>query len=232
MDFYGFEKLSLVDYDGYIAATLFTGGCNMRCPFCHNGSLVLGLENVNKIPFSEIYSYLEKRAGMLEAVCITGGEPTIMPDLEVSIKKIKSLGYKVKLDTNGSNPTVLKNLISNNLLDYIAMDIKNSEKEYFKTIGTNLISIDNIKDSISIIKNSGIDYEFRTTLVREFHYEACVEGILELIGVDAKKIILQHFKESPDIIKKGLNEVPKNEALEYKKILKRSIPFVELRGYK
>jgi len=231
MDFYGFEKLSLVDYDGYISATLFTGGCNMRCPFCHNGSLVLGLEDINKVPFTTIYKYLEKRKGMLEAVCITGGEPTIMPDLESYVVKIKKLGYKVKLDTNGSNPSVLKQLINKNLLDYIAMDIKNSEKDYYKTIGTSLISLQNIKDSINIIKNSNIKYEFRTTLVKEFHTLSSANGILELVGDNVDKMVLQHFKESPDIIKKGLNELAYEDALKFRNILSKKINTVLLRGY-
>src|SRR5574344_1507235 len=149
MDFSGWEKLSLLDFDDNITTTLFMAGCNFRCPFCHNSSLVLDPAHAPKIAWSEIMEYLEKRKKVLDAVCVTGGEPTLMPDLEDKLRDIKSLGYKIKLDSNGSHPAILKKLVSLGLVDYIAMDIKNSPEKYPLTVGTIDVKLDSINESIS-----------------------------------------------------------------------------------
>lgn len=230
MDFYGIEKLSMVDFDGYMCTTLFTGGCNMRCPFCQNGQLVCMANQVQTIPFDEILEYLKKRSSMIEAVCITGGEPTIMPDLVEKIEQIKELGYLVKLDSNGSNPNVLETLLKKNLLDYIAMDVKNSKEKYAQTIGVSNMSFENIKKSINIIQHSGLPYEFRTTLVSEFHSKEDIEKIGKMLQ-GSEKMYLQHFKESEFNIQKGLHEVFVEDATAYVNILKKYIKNVELRGY-
>ena len=150
MEIYGLEKLSLVDYSNYACAVIFTGGCNFRCPFCHNSGLVD--KEVKPLSNIEVFEFLKKRKKLLDAVCISGGEPTLQSDLIDFIKKVKSLGYKIKLDTNGTNPTMLMEIIKENLVDYIAMDIKNSFEKYPLTIGLNTLNLDNVKKSIEIIK--------------------------------------------------------------------------------
>lgn len=230
MDFTGFEKLSLVDYKDKLSCTLFMEGCNFRCPFCHNSELVLSLNKCNKIPFEEILKYLKKRKGLLDAVCISGGEPTLMPDLKEKIKIIKNLGYLVKLDTNGTNPKILKELIDENLIDYCAMDIKNSKAKYDVTIGTKYNNFKNIEESIKILMNNKIPYEFRTTLVDEFHDKESIKELGSLIK-GANILYLQHFVASSNCIKQGLHEVNKKKAEEYKIILLDYIKEVELRGY-
>ena len=227
--FVGIEKLSLVDYEGKLACTLFTNGCNFKCPFCHNSSLVIK-DNYSYIEDEEILSYLQKRTKQLDAVVITGGEPTLMPNLIEKIKEIKKLGYLVKLDTNGSNPEIIKQLVENKLIDYIAMDIKNSLNKYNITTGIENINIDKIKQSIEYIMNCGIDYEFRTTLVKEFHNENDIKEISLLIK-GAKKYFLQCFVDRGECIKENLHKVDKEKALYFKSLLKESIKNVNLRGY-
>lgn len=181
MDFSGWEKMSLVDYDDNLTTTLFTAGCNFRCPFCHNGDLVLHPENGPRIPWEEIKAFLVKRKGMLDAVCITGGEPTMMPDLLDKLREIKALGYKIKLDSNGSRPEILKKAYEEGLVDYFAMDIKNSPEKYGNTIGVKGYPLDKIKESVKFLMESGASYEFRTTIIDEFHTEKDMKEIGEWI---------------------------------------------------
>jgi len=164
----GYQKLTLIDYPGKIATTVFTVGCSFRCPFCHNPELVLPdhFPAPNKME-KEFFEFLKKRKGKIQGVCITGGEPTIQPDIIAFIKKVKKMGFLVKLDSNGTRPDILKKVIDGKLVDFIAMDIKNSLKKYSKTVGTK-VDIERIKLSIELIMNSGIDYEFRTTVVQVF----------------------------------------------------------------
>lgn len=229
-EFYGFEKLSLVDFSDKLSCTLFTGGCNFRCPFCHNSSLVLEYEEYQKYDFEEILEYLEERRKMLDAVVISGGEPTLCEDLEDKLIKIKALGYFVKLDTNGTNLKIVKNLIDSKLIDYVAMDIKNSYDKYNETIGLKNFKLEKIKDSIEYLLNNNVEYEFRTTLVKEFHNEEDMEKIGEMIK-GARIIYLQKFVDHDSCIKEGLHEVPKEEALKFKRILEKYVEKVELRGY-
>ena len=228
-DFYGMEKVSLVDYEGYVVCTLFTNNCNFRCPFCHNSPLVFS--NVDApLDFNEIINYLEKRKNVLDGVCITGGEPTLMSDLPEKLRKIKKTGLKIKLDTNGTNPKMLKALIGEGLIDYVAMDIKNAPLKYSMTIGLNEYSLDNIKESMKILVESNLDFEFRTTLVKEYHNDDAIKELaLFLKGVN--KLYLQHFVDRDSCIKRGLHEVPKEKALEYQSFLKNYINNVNLRGY-
>ena len=230
MEIRGFEKFSLVDYDGYIACTVFTEACNFKCPFCHNSSLVYGDKNLAIISEEEIFEYLEKRKSLIDAVCITGGEPTLQSDLIEFIYKIKSKGFLVKLDTNGTNSFILKNLLEKNLIDYVAMDIKNSEKNYAKTAGIANCKIDEIKKSIDLLKQSKIKYEFRTTLIYEFHE---TEDIIELSKwlADSQKFVFQHFKDNDGCKERGLNEVSKEKALEYADIMRTTVNNVIIRGY-
>ena len=228
-DFVGLEKLSLVDFDNLLVCTLFTKTCNFRCPFCHNKDLALSNIN-NVIPFSEIVDFLKSRIGLLDGVCITGGEPTLMPDLEEKLRTIKSLGFKVKLDTNGYRPNVLKRLIDLKLIDYVAMDIKNSLEKYELTTGTNNLNIEKIIESIKLLKSNIIPYEFRTTIVKEFHEEEDIKKISHLIK-GAPKYFLQKFVNNENCIDNNLNAIDKETALSFINILKNDIAKVELRGY-
>lgn len=221
----GFDKLTLLNYPDKVACTIFTSGCNLRCPFCHNSGLVTN--NYNEISFDSIYEYLKKRVGILDGVCITGGEPLIHADIKDYIKKIKDLGYLVKIDTNGSNPKLLKELIDLKLVDYIAMDIKNIYSKYDITSGVK-VNIDNIKKSISIIENSGIDYEFRTTIVKEFHSTQDIKEILSYISSNSNYYI-QNFKNSNDVFNRNLSSFSEKELVEMKnKINNKNIYFRDL----
>lgn len=228
MDFVGIDKFSLLDYDENVSVVIFAPTCNYRCPFCHNGDSVLG-SNFS-IPFEDILSFLKSRVGLIDAVVVSGGEPTLMDDLEEKIEKIKELGFKIKLDTNGTNPNVLSKLLGKNLINYIAMDIKNSENRYAETVGVTNPLMDKIKQSISLIMNSGIDYEFRTTLVAEYHTKESIEEMGQLIK-GAKKLFLQKFVDREGVIKKGLHPVEEVWASSYKDILSNYVSKVELRGY-
>lgn len=225
----GFEKLSLLDFDDKITAVIFLGGCNMRCPFCHNFDLVMMPENCEEISFDEVLEYLKKRKNVLDAVTFTGGEPTLDKDLKNMIKQVKDLGYVIKLDSNGTNPKVIKDLVEPHLIDYVAMDIKNSFTNYHKTCGTN-ISLENVKESIRYLMNSGIDYEFRTTIIDEFHSVDDMKEISEMIK-NAKKYRLQKFVDQGTCLVDGLHEVPLEKAESFIEILKPFITNVGLRGY-
>ena len=162
---HGFQKMTMLDFPGKVACTAFTAGCNFRCPFCHNASLVTHIDRENFVSEDEFFSFLNKRKGILDGVCITGGEPTLQPDLTEFIKKIKNAGFAVKLDTNGYNPNILGSIVNEKLVDYIAMDIKNSKESYRKTVGIENFNIEPIEKSIEILKNGGVDFEFRTTVI-------------------------------------------------------------------
>lgn len=187
----GLQKTSLVDFPPYVSCTVFISGCNFRCGFCHNSSLVNDSKELKEITEDEIFKFLEKRKHVLDGVCITGGEPTLYKNLGNFIKKIKDKGYKVKLDTNGTNPKLLKELIDKKLLDYIAMDIKSSKEKYSKAAGVN-VNLEEIERSIEIIKNSGVDYEFRTTVIPEFFTEKDALSIGKWMK-GSKKYALQQF---------------------------------------
>jgi len=229
MEFSGIEKVSLVDYDNKISCVLFTESCNFRCPYCHNSSLVLN-EVDSFIPFENILDYLKKRRNVLDAVVISGGEPTLHPDLVDKIKSIKELGYLVKLDTNGTNYIMLEELVNNKLIDYVAMDIKNSFSMYASTIGLKSFNIETVRKSICFLKNNVIHYEFRTTLVNEFHSEKSIIEMGEMLK-GADKLFLQKFIDSKDCIKRNLHEVSLIDAKKYQEILSKYIKNVKLRGY-
>lgn len=229
MDFSGWEKLSLVDFDHCLTTTLFVAGCPFRCPFCHNGELVLHPTSAPKIPWLQILDYLKKRQGVLEAVCISGGEPTLLPDLEDKLRQIKALGYVVKLDSNGWKPGLLEKLIQEKLVDYIAMDIKNSPVNYPKTAGTSidLLSIDR---SIKLLQNSGIGYEFRTTIMEEFHDEEAMKAMGQWIH-GAKRYYLQKYEDRAGCLKHGFHPISKEKAEKFVSILRDDVEEVSLRGY-
>jgi len=225
----GIDKLSLLDYEDKVSIVLFSQACNFRCPFCHNGESVLNAQS--ELDFDEILAYLKTRTGLVDAVVFSGGEPTLEPDLEVKIKSVKSLGFLIKLDTNGTNPVLLEKLIDEGLIDYVAMDIKNSPSLYAKTSGVTNINLDNIRKSISIIMKKAPDYEFRTTLVKEFHEHMDYDAFFELIK-GAKRLYLQKFVDREGCIKKGLHDVDEMEATKLRDyLLSKGLDFVTLRGY-
>lgn len=228
MDFVGLDKMSLLDFEDYVSTVLFSKHCNFRCPFCHNGLTVLDSEET--IPFEVVLKYLSIRKGMVDAVVISGGEPTLMPDLKEKITVIKAMGFLVKLDTNGTHPEVLKDLIDSKLIDYVAMDIKNSPSKYAITSGVINPFIEEIKQSIEILKCSNIPFEFRTTLVNEFHDEESIKEMGEFIK-GSPKLFLQKFVEREGCIKKGLHEVSIDQANKFKEILSNYVKEVNLRGY-
>ncbi|MEG0978123.1 MAG: anaerobic ribonucleoside-triphosphate reductase activating protein [Bacilli bacterium] len=229
MNFVGIDKLSLVDYDEYVSCILFSKGCNFKCPFCHNASLVVENPNI-EIPFEDILDYLKTRIGVIDAVVVSGGEPTLMKDLEEKITAIKNLGFLIKLDTNGTNPKMLKDLVNKGLINYVAMDIKNSKECYPLTCGLDKINMDPICESIEFLLSNKVPYEFRTTLVNEFHTPESIKQLGELI-TGADKLFLQHFKDGGTCIQSGLHEVVQKDAEKYLEILSKYVNTAELRGY-
>lgn len=228
MQIHGLNKTTLLDYPEHVAATLFTGNCNFRCPFCHNGELVICPDTQPAIPEEEIFAFLNKRKRILQGVCITGGEPTLQPDLADFMKRVKDLGLSVKLDTNGYRPEVLEALIQADLLDYIAMDIKSSKAGYPYAAGVNL-DISRIERSTECIRQSGLPYEFRTTVVKELHTAADFEAIGEWLG-GSRAYYLQQFKDGGAVLSKNLTACTKEEMEAFAEILRKKIQTVGIRG--
>lgn len=224
----GLQKLTLLDYPGKMACTVFTAGCNFRCPFCHNASLVTNIDE-ERINEEEFFSFLQKRQGIIEGVCVTGGEPTLQPDLKEFLKKIKDLGYSVKLDTNGYRPEVLKDVVNSGFVDYVAMDIKNSQAKYALTCGIENLDVAKINESVEFLMSGVVDYEFRTTVVKELHTEDDIQDIVSWIK-DAKKYFLQGFIDSGDLICTGYSGYNKTELQKLLNIAKNDLSVTELRG--
>lgn len=222
----GLLKLTLLDFPGKCACTVFFCGCNFRCPFCHNATLVRG--EGEDISEEEFFSFLSKREGILDGVCITGGEPTLQKGLRDFIKRIKDMGFAVKLDTNGARPDVLGSLLSEGLLDYVAMDIKSSPEGYERAAGCK-IDTDKIKESISLLIGGNADYEFRTTVATGAVTLADMEGIGNLIK-GAKRYFLQGFVDSGDLIGEGVGGYSKEEMEEMRRAVLPFVPSTELRG--
>ena len=229
MGIQGIQKLTLLDFPGKVACTLFTAGCNFRCPCCHNASLVTHVDGKRDIPEEEILAFLNKRRGVLDGVCITGGEPLLWTDIEACIRKIRELGYLVKLDTNGSNVSLLKHLVEEGLLDYVAMDIKNAPDKYGLTIGIEGYHLENILQSVDFLLTGTVPYEFRTTVVREFHKREDFAAIGRWIK-GAEKYYLQGFQDSGDLIAPGLRGYTKEIMEQALAIVRKNVPNAELRG--
>lgn len=231
----GLNKTTLLDYPEHVAATIFTGGCNFRCPFCHNKDLVfvnegLHTQFVTHISETEILSFLKKRKGILTGVCITGGEPTLQTDLTEFIQQIKELGYLVKLDTNGYQPHILHSLIEQHLIDYVAMDIKNSPEKYALTTGISSIDISKIKESVSLLRaQTAISYEFRTTIVRELHDKNDIYVIADWLS-NAPAYYLQSFIDSGRVIADGYHPHTAETLQDFAHICRTKIPNTQLRG--
>lgn len=228
MEILGIENVSFVDFEGKICATIFTGGCNYNCRFCHNSGIAKNI--YERIDENKILNYLQSRKNLLDGVTISGGEPTLQRDLKEFIIKIKNMGYQIKLDTNGTNPKLLKELIEENLIDYVAMDIKNNFDNYSEICGVQNTLVENVKESLKILSNSEIKYELRTTLIKEYHTKSNIEQMAKELE-NEPNLYLQKFKESENCFDTNLHEVPLNEAQEFQQILKQRIKEVKLRGY-
>ncbi len=227
MNFAGFQKLTLLDYPGKVACILFTRGCNFRCPFCHNASLVTHTDDV-VISEDEVLTFLKKRQGILEGVCISGGEPMLYEELPDFIRKVKEMGYSVKVDTNGTNPHMLKSCLEEGIVDYVAMDIKNSPKKYALTSGAEGL-FDRVKKSMDYLLSSDCDFEFRTTVVKELHTPEDMEEIGKMIK-GTKKYYLQNFVDSGDIISEGMHPLEEKEMEILLNTARKYIPEAKIRG--
>ncbi len=228
MKIHGLQKMTLLDYPGHVACTVFLGGCDFRCRFCHNYELVDGsAEPV--MEEDELFDFLSKRRGILDGVCVTGGEPCLRPNLPDFIRKIKEMGYKVKLDTNGGNPDMVKELMDAGLIDYVAMDIKNSPAKYAMTAGLDKVDLERIGQTIALLLEGRIDYEFRTTVVEQFHDEADFEEIGKWICGTSKYFLQQYVAR--DTVPDCSLEAPSRETIEkYVNIVRRYVPTAEIRG--
>ena len=224
----GLMNLTLLDFPGKVACTVFLGGCNLRCPFCHNAELAFA-EQGDEISEEEFFGFLKKRQGILEGVCVSGGEALMSDDLLPFMKKIKDLGYSVKLDTNGCFPERLEEVIKSGYCDYIAMDVKNSLAEYPKTVGIAGFDTEYIKRSIDIIRKSDIPYEFRTTVVKGLHTKKSLKELSELIKGE-KRYFLQGFVKSDRVPDGALEEFEKDELEEFLDIVRINVPEAKLRG--
>ncbi|WP_029502737.1 anaerobic ribonucleoside-triphosphate reductase activating protein [Lachnoclostridium phytofermentans] len=225
----GLQKLTLLDYPGHLACTVFTAGCNFRCPFCQNASLVLPSKEISQYREEEILNFLSSRKHILEGLCISGGEPTMQPDLTDFIRKVKSMGYSVKLDTNGTHPKLLRELIEDQLIDMVAMDIKNSKESYPKTSGIEILNINSIEESVDLLKEGRIPYEFRTTIVRELHTKKDMDDIGKWL-YGSSPYYLQAFVDSGDLIGTNLTGYSKQELIELLEIVSPYLPNASLRG--
>lgn len=228
MKIHGLQKMTLLDFPGRIACTVFLGGCDFRCPFCHNADLI-GMDAPPLMEETELLDFLSERVGRLDGVAFTGGEPLLRKDLPELLKKIKDMGYLTKIDTNGNHPELLKSLTDNGLADYIAMDIKNSPDLYGVTIGLEGFDTKNIEASIKILLESDADYEFRTTVIRQFHNEDSFRKIGPLIE-GAKNYFLQAFVDRESVPFAGLEGFEKEEMLAFADIVRPFVENAEVRG--
>ena len=230
----GLQKMTLLDYPGKVACTVFLQGCNFRCPFCHNSDL-LPRQGEDFLSNEEFFAFLKKRKGLLDAVCVSGGEPTLYPQLPEFLAQIKALGYLVKLDTNGSNPKLLQTLLEEKLVDHVAMDIKNAPQSYAQTVGLGKMDLSTLEESIRLLMNSGISYEFRTTVVAQLHDEGAMEAMGQWLGglIPGKKpeiLYLQKFVDRESVLFSGLSAPGQAQLENFKTILEPFVKKIAIRG--
>ena len=230
----GLQKMTLLDYPGKVACTVFLQGCNFRCPFCHNSGL-LGAPEQPPIPQEELLAFLRRRQGLLDGVCVTGGEPTLHKELPELLKSIKALGFAVKLDTNGYRPDVLKALVRENLVDYVAMDIKNCPERYAQTVGLSHLELSKIEESMRFLLEGELDYEFRTTVVQQFHREKEIEAIgrwFQRLSPErkVKKYFLQPYTDRESVLCGGLSAPNNAKLLTFLNIASAFVHRAEIRG--
>jgi len=227
----GLQKLTLLDYPGRLACTVFLAGCNLRCPFCHNAALVLPAEIATgeDIPRQELLGFLAKRRGVLQGVCVTGGEPLLSDEVFGLFADIKALGYQIKLDTNGTFPARLKRAVREGLVDFVAMDIKNSPQSYAKTVGVTNFDLAPVRESAAFLLSGAVEYEFRTTVVDELHTARDFEDIATWLA-GAKAYFLQAFVDSGGLLQSGLHPANEAQMQAYAAALRRTLPQVTIRG--
>jgi len=229
MKLHGLQKMTLLDFPGKVACTVFTGGCNFRCPFCHNALLVTELNEAEEYDEDEIIDFLRKRKGLLDGVAVTGGEPLVSDSIIPFLERIKAEGYPVKLDTNGSFPERLKDIVNSGLADYVAVDIKNSKELYAETVGLERFDISKIEETVDFLINGNVDYEFRTTVVSQFHsVESITEAAKWIQG--AKRYFLQNFIDSGNLIAENMSGVSKEEMEKMREAASQYVPNTQLRG--
>lgn len=228
MKIHGLMKMTLLDFPGQVACTVFLGGCDMRCPFCHNSEL-LDMNAPEVMDENELYDFLSKRKGLLDGVVFTGGEPLLRRDIAPVMQKIREMGFKIKLDTNGNHPDRLKELVSSGLVDYVAMDIKNSPEKYGVTIGLPDFDISKVKESVEFLLEGKVPYEFRTTVVRQFHDEESMKAIAGWIS-GADRYYLQGFVDRETVKFSGLEACSKEQMHSFLEIVKSSVKEADLRG--
>lgn len=227
VEIFGLMRTTLLDFPGKVACTVFTGGCDFRCPFCHNGDIVL--KQGDAISEEEFFAFLEKRRGILDGVCISGGEALLNSDLISFMERVSYLGFSIKLDTNGGNPRALKTTVESGFCDYIAMDIKNSFEKYPETIGVAGFDTEKIAESIKLIRSSGIPHEFRTTVVRELHTEADIRALTAYIP-NAEHYFIQSYTESKCVFDKSLSAFDTDGLSRLLNVARENVPNAELRG--
>ncbi|MBQ9392896.1 MAG: anaerobic ribonucleoside-triphosphate reductase activating protein [Oscillospiraceae bacterium] len=228
MQIHGLQKMTLLDFPGRVACTVFLGGCDYRCPFCHNYELIDGTAEP-VMDEEELLSFLEKRTGLLDGVAVTGGEPCLHAGLSALLKRIRTLGYAVKLDTNGCHPALLEEILRQGLADYVAMDVKNSPAKYAATCGVEQVDLDAIRRSIHLLRTLAPDYEFRTTVVKELHEEADFTAIGEMIA-GARRYFLQCFTDRDSVPYGGLHAPSAQELQRFAAAARRFVPDTQLRG--
>ena len=228
MKIFGLQKMTLLDFPGHVACTVFLGGCDFRCPFCHNFELVDGTAPA-VMEEEELLSFLKKRGGLLDGVAITGGEPCLHPGLPELMKKIRELGFQVKLDTNGAHPALLRSILEQGLADYVAMDIKNSPESYARTVGLQEIDLAPVRESVQLLMMGKADYEFRTTVVKELHTAEDFEKIGQWIA-GARRYFLQAFTDRDSVPFGGLHAPDADTMRSYAEIARQYVPNTALRG--
>lgn len=229
MVIHGLQKLTLLDYPGHTACTVFTAHCPWRCPFCHNASLVLDPQSQPTVSETDFFSFLVRRKGLLDGVAVTGGEPTLQRDLPEFLRKVKALGFAVKLDTNGTNPAMLRAILDEGLADYVAMDIKAGRDNYSAVTGTLRPDMMAVEESARLLMNGGVDFEFRTTVVRGLHSSEDFADIAAWLS-GSEKYFLQAFKDSGDILSGGCSAFRREDMEAFRQLLLPAIPNTAIRG--
>ncbi len=229
MEIHGLQKLTLLDFPGHTACTVFTGRCNFRCPFCQNASLVLHPETLAVIPEADVFAFLEKRKGLLDGVAVTGGEPTLQPDLPDFLRRVKDMGFAVKLDTNGTHPAMLRAILDEGLADYVAMDVKAGRDNYPSVTGTLRPGLEAVEESASMLMGGRTDFEFRTTVVKELHTAEDFRDIAAWLAGE-EKYFLQAFKDSGDILAGDFTACTRAEMEAFRAAVLPLIPHTEIRG--
>lgn len=224
----GLQKLTLLDFPGHTACTVFLGGCNFRCPFCHNFELA-ARPAAPLMDEEELLAFLQKRQGLLDGVAITGGEPLMRRELPELLRKIKALGYLVKLDTNGSFPKRLKEVVAEGLVDYVAMDVKNAPERYGKTVGFKKLNLEPVQESVAFLMTGAVEYEFRTTVIQQLHGPGEMAALATWLA-GAKRYYLQQFKQSEQVPNQDLTAPSLQTMREYLRIVQEKVPAAELRG--